>query len=87
MSTRKLSTEFDTVRSPVARRPWPRRQFTAALRKAGWRLMTGSVGGAYISPDDPDVLFQMDKYRVGFGIAWEYFAVRCELPSTTRPPF
>jgi len=80
-------SEFDTVRSPVALTPWTRRQFAAALRKVGWVLMKGSVGGTYISPDDPTVLFQMDKYRVGFGIAWEYFAVRCELPSTTKPPF
>lgn len=50
------------------------------------RLMKGSHG-TYISPDDPTVLFQMDRYRVGFGIAWEYFAVRCELPETTKPPF
>ncbi|CUS05419.2 protein of unknown function [Candidatus Promineifilum breve] len=76
-----------SVQSPVAPALWTRRQFAAELRKAGWRLMRGSVGGTYISPDDPAVLFQMDKYRAGLGIAWEYFAVRCELPETTRPPF
>ena len=75
------------IAPPAPVKPWTRRQFTAALRKAGWRLMKGSRGGTYISPDDPAVLFQMDAYRVGFGIAWEYFAVRCELPSTTKPPF
>lgn len=67
--------------------PWTRRQFLAALRAAGWQLMPGSVGGTYISPDDPEVLFQADAYRVGVGILWEYFATRRELPATTRPPF
>lgn len=87
MSKCKLSPEFDTVRSPVPPTPWTRNQFAAQLRKAGWRLMRGSVGGTYVSPDDPTVNFQMDKYRAGLGIAWEYFAVRRELPETTRPPF
>lgn len=68
-------------------KPWTRRQFIVELRKAGWRLMKGSVGGTYVSPDDPTVLFQMDRYCVGFGIMWEYFATRRELPMTTRPPF
>lgn len=75
------------ITPPAPVKPWTRNQFTAALRKAGWRLMKGSVGGTYISPDDPAVLFSMYNYRVGFGIAWEYFAVRRELPSTTKPPF
>ncbi|HRP25969.1 hypothetical protein [Thauera sp.] len=74
-----------TPSAPV--KPWTRLQFAAALRRAGWKKMKGSVGGTYISPDDPTVLFSMYNYRAGFGIAWECFAVRCELPSTTRPPF
>lgn len=66
---------------------WTRRQFQNELRRAGWTMMSGSAGATYVSPDDSTVLFQMDRYRVGFGIMWEYFATRRELPATTRPPF
>ena len=68
-------------------KPWTRRQFQNQLRRAGWVLMRGSVGGTYISPDDETLLFQMHAYRPGMGILWEYFATRRELPATTRPPF
>lgn len=64
-------------------KPWTRRQFQNELRKAGWKRMNVAAGSAYISPDDPTVMFQMDRYRAGEGIAWECLAVRRELPSTT----
>lgn len=66
--------------------PWTLREFLAALRAAGWRRMKGSMGRTYISPDDPEVLFQADGYRSGVGVLWQYYAARRELPSTTRTP-
>lgn len=33
------------ITPPASVKPWTRNQFAAALRKAGWRLMKGSVGG------------------------------------------
>ena len=65
---------------------WSRRQLQDALRAAGWKRMSGPAA-TYVSPDDPDVQFQMDEYRHGIGVLWRYFAGRRELPVTARPPF
>lgn len=67
-------------------KPWTRRQFQTELRRAGWKRIPGPAA-AYKSPDDDTLYFQMDQYRAGVGILWEYFACRNELPATTRPPF
>lgn len=67
--------------------PWTRHQLLAALREAGWRRVEGSPGRVYVSPDDRTVMFNLDEYRHGIGVLWQYFAARRELPATTRAPF
>lgn len=66
--------------------PWTRREFQRELRRAGWRRMSGPAA-VYRSPDDRDWLFHMDDYRARRGVLWRYYAVRRQLPATTRPPF
>lgn len=66
--------------------PWTRRQLQDALRAAGWRRLPGPTA-AYVSPDDPAVMLNLDEFRRPFGVLWRYFAGRRELPATTRPPF
>lgn len=66
--------------------PWTRRQLQDALRAAGWKRIPGPAA-VYQSPDDAAVRLDMDSYRAGIGVLWQYFAGRHELPATTRPPF
>jgi hypothetical protein len=70
----------------ISPHPWTRRRLQTELRRAGWTHL-GAAGATYISPDDREVHFNLDTYRYGIGILWEYFATRRELPATTRPPF
>lgn len=65
---------------------WTRRELQEALRAAGWRRLRGPTA-AYVSPDDPGVVVNLDEYRRPIGVLWRYWAARRELPATTRPPF
>lgn len=64
--------------------PWTLNQFLAELRRAGWTRMKGSVSRTYISPDDPAVTFQADRYELGRGVLWRHYADRRALPPTTK---
>lgn len=66
--------------------PWTRRQLQAALRRAGWARMSGPAA-VYVSPDDPNVHFHLDRVTAGRGVAWQSYAAHRELPATTRPEF
>lgn len=64
-----------TTPAPVT--PWTRRQLITALRRAGWKRMSGPAA-VYVSPSG--VHFQMDAYVYGLGILWEHYAVLRVLP-------
>lgn len=66
--------------------PWTRRQLQSALRAAGWTRMSGPAA-IYQSPTDRNVHFHLDRVTAGRGSAWQHYAARRELPSTTRPEF
>lgn len=66
--------------------PWTRRQLQAALRAAGWTRMSGPAA-VYVSPDDRNVHFHLDRVTAGRGSAWQHYAALRELPSATRPEF
>ena len=83
VSTKRAST---ILVNPIVE-PWTRRELQAALREAGWHRVEGSPGRVYVSPDDPTVIFNLDEYRRGIGVLWQYFAARRELPATTRSPY
>jgi hypothetical protein len=68
----------------ISPHPWTRNQFLTELRKAKWRRL-GAAASTYISPDDPTLYFYLDNWRYDTGIQWEHYAIRRELPATTRP--
>ena len=75
-----------TTIPPPPTKPWTKLQFQAALRRAGWKRIPGP-NPIYQSPDDETVRLHLDRYQSGRGFLWEYYAIRNELPATTRPPF
>jgi hypothetical protein len=61
---------------------WTEMEFIAALRGAGWRRVRGPAR-IYESPDH--VLFHLDEYQAGTGVAWRWYAGRRELPEKFQP--
>jgi hypothetical protein len=56
---------------------WTRAQLQAALRRAGWKRMSGPAA-VYVSPDG--LRFHMDDYISEIGVLWRWYAARRELP-------
>ena len=67
--------------------PWTLGQLQAAMRKAGWKKVKGSVSSVYEHPDGGKVYLEKWSKYIPEKILWKHYANRRQLPPTTEPPF